>query len=298
MNCLDDADLARYLDNEVSNGERAEYGTHLDSCGSCRLRLAESLESEGMLRRCLAGFSAGAADRRREMTCDWPSREHLVLYLRKGLSAEEAEGVERHLQVCDGCMAQLKMLAAIERRSASTPLKTVPEELVKRVQQGWGEAPGGGADQSPAKSAIRLIVGLVAGGLEVLRESLIPPGFTITPLGGAIPAHAFRSPGDEAPPERVEALLLEKRSEGSDVKVELTIRKQGDDRIGLALGLSRNGEPMANVRVSLFKDRHVLLESRKTGPSGFADFTILQPGSYLLRISSEAIEWPIEIRKP
>lgn len=297
MKCLDDEELTRYINDEVSKDERMRFEGHLDSCQFCRYRLDENLESERMLGRYAADFPEGSADRYPTSPCKWPSPEHLLLYLKRVLPADDADKVEHHLQVCDACLEHLNLLARIERRSATTALQTVPENLVHIVQKAWQES----SDRKraePKSEVVRLIIGLVERGLEVLRGSIIPSNLIITPVPAAIPAHAFRSSDEQATPDQIEALHFKKHSEGREVKVELTIQKKKDDRITLIVKLSKNADPLTNVRVSLLKDHDVLLESRKTELDGHAEFTILQPGSYLLRILSETIEWPIEIRKP
>jgi anti-sigma factor RsiW len=295
MKCLIEEGFNRYLDNDLDEAEREEFVAHIASCRSCGERLNEMEHLEHRIREGIVGsrLRAERADSGQVFAC--PSGPDLLGYLDHQLPPPDMKAMERHLGDCDNCIGQLRILSRLKTTLRQQDLESVPPELKDMVLRGWQQETPEREERPQSGLAFRLAIRLVTTGLEILRDSIVPPDMELNLVASPAFNGAFRSVENAPESERNEVLVAKKQVADKDLQIELVIRKESDQQVSLAVQLSKGGSPFSEARVSLFKDRS-LFHSKKTDSNGHVEFASVPAGEYVLKISSELIQWPIEIR--
>jgi hypothetical protein len=296
MKCLDEEDFSRYLDGEFDDAEREGFSAHIAFCRSCRERLNDMEHAEHRIREAFAGrgLKAQTVDTVKASPC--PSEQDLLGYLAHGLSLQETEGIERHLKDCDLCIGHLSILSKIKMSlGLLKEIEPVPQELKDTVLRGWQRGGPEREERVQKESPLRLAIRIAATGLEILRASIVPQDMELDLVSSPAFAGNFRSEENASQSVGSEVIVAKKQIVDKDLNVELVIRKESDQQVSLVVKLLKGELPFSDARVSLLKDR-LLFHSKKTGSKGDVEFTSIPPGDYVLKIPSELIQWPIEIK--
>jgi anti-sigma factor RsiW len=295
MKCLNEEDFGKYLDNELDSVEREEIIAHLASCQSCRERLDEMELLEANLQECLVGRPLVPEAGQTINTSSCPSQEDLLAYLTHELPTRHTTEIERHLKGCDSCIEHLNLLARIHVSLRQQILEPVPEELKDTVFQRWQQAATERGEREHKQSSFKLVIRLITTGFEILRDSIVPSDVELNLLSSPALAGAFRSAEEVPLSAKTEVFVAKKQIADSDFQVKLEMRKESDQLVTVMVTLSKAETPFSDARVSLMKD-NLLFHSKKTGSRGDVEFANIPPGQYVLKISSELIQWPIEIK--
>lgn len=162
---LTDEALSLVLDGEANQ----EIREHLSLCPSCTARLNQMKQFESSLRQRLKRF-------------DCPSPQQLGDYQLGLLEADEAEAIQRHLEQCPRCKAELAMLIQfLEQASGDDTVgnKIIPLGLPKNVMRAERVQTSGslalkGLDNETSHD-------VKAGSASVFLESkTVPNGFKLT----------------------------------------------------------------------------------------------------------------------
>lgn len=271
--------LSQHADGELSPSEAGPVAEHVAACPECRTRLAR------VTRLTRAAGSAAAApdgvipdDEDRAAAC--PSTSVLAGWGDASLPAAERTTLERHLESCDACLADVLAAWRLLARLDATAALPVPDVLRERVASRWT-----GPAVEPS-ALTRLVIRVGRAGAELLESHLVAPLRDL--VEAATPLPAVRSGG--APTETRSFTL-----HGPDASIVASIVGDGNG-VGLTLRLEGgDGEPLADQRVFLRRHGRSLYSAR-TGIDGILRMPGIEHGVYEVDCPGIATAFQLDLR--
>lgn len=123
--CPDFEDLSCFIDDELDAGRLGTVRDHVDSCPRCASLTAR-------LQQAFDGTPDGGPGGLAGARCS--DEEGLILYLMRGLSAQDRAAIETHLSHCDSCVYGISLLRKRLRIDDCVD-RAVPSALREKVRE-------------------------------------------------------------------------------------------------------------------------------------------------------------------
>lgn len=179
-------------------------------------------------------------------------------YIRRRLSREDMDAVEKHLLECDECLDDLVLAKAMMRDLDSVEWEPASESAVHRIFE------------------------TIRRGLKQVMKwipDLTPPMWLLAPAASPVRSHAHESPQTHR-----DAVLLEK--EFNSFFAEMYIEKIRPDTVTLSVRITVNHDRPKNVTISLISDSGKL--ASRFLHNDFEVFDDLMFGNYQLILKQNA----------
>ena len=281
--------LSQHADGELPPAETGAIVEHLASCPACRTQLARmrSVTGAAVLGGHVAATESatrpgptGAPEGDDARPADCPSPSLLSGWEDPALPAGARATLERHLEACDSCLADVLTARRLLARLDATPPLPVPQPLQARVASLWGEP----VARTPALT--RLVVRVTRAGAELLDSHLVAPLRDLIESASPLPATRSAATADS-----VRSFTLH----GPDATIVASIAAEGD-AVGLTLRLEgEDGAPLADQRVFL-RHRGRSLYSARTGADGLLRMPGIEHGVYEVDCPGIATAFQLDLR--
>jgi hypothetical protein len=123
--CPDFEDLSCFIDDELDVGRLGTVREHVESCDRCASLTAR-------LQQAFDGTPGGGEGGLAGVRCS--DEEGLILYLMRGLSAQDRVAIETHLAHCDSCVYGISLLRK-RLRIEDCVDRAVPSALRQKVRE-------------------------------------------------------------------------------------------------------------------------------------------------------------------
>ncbi len=282
--CPDISILSSFLDGELTNDEKRSVRVHTENCSVCAARLNRMTAGDKLLLRSLRR-SMTSGDQFRARECVSP--EAMTSYLHDLLSASEKATVESHLDLCDGCLSELRSLAKSEAQLKQVKAEPLPDSLRKKMQDLWTK-------EQTKEPVLHVAVRLCRDGIEILRDTLFPEAISFQEIYAAAGAYRDASPKGSLP----SGVLIRRTLPGT--QLSLLIQREKEDRASIKIKIEdEKSNPLESQRIRIYRNQ-VLLQSERTDADGAVVISNLERGAYQLGINILEKEFyvGIEINEP